>query len=56
MYASDYNDDALSEYSEKINKWLADGKTVWGFFNNDYYGYAVKNAGRLIELIDSLRY
>lgn len=52
LYASDYEDDVLNEYGRKIYRWLADGKEVWVFFNNDYHGYAVKNARRLIEITD----
>jgi uncharacterized protein YecE (DUF72 family) len=36
----------------KFDKSL-DGKEVWVFFNNDFGGYAVKNAGRLIKIINN---
>ena len=51
LYASDYNDAVLWEYGEKIKKWRAQSKTVWVFFNNDYHGFAIKNAIRLIDLL-----
>jgi len=54
LYASDYNENDLRSYAEKILIWLNEGKEVWVFFNNDYYGFAVKNAARLKEIIDLL--
>jgi len=54
LYASDYNEAVLSQYGEKIRNWLSEGREVWAFFNNDYYGFAVKNAERLREIIDLL--
>jgi uncharacterized protein YecE (DUF72 family) len=50
LYASDYSEDILREYGEKVRKWLAEGLDVWIFFNNDYHGYAIKNAEKLIEI------
>jgi len=51
LYASDYNEYDLRQYAGKIAGWLNDGKKVWVFFNNDYFGFAVKNAEKLIEII-----
>lgn len=51
LYASDYADSVLNDYAGKIVNWLTEGKAVWVFFNNDYHGYAVKNASRLMEII-----
>ncbi len=51
LYASDYSDDDLFQYAEKIKRWQQEGKEVWVFFNNDYQGYAIKNAKRLREMI-----
>ncbi|HOK74050.1 MAG TPA: DUF72 domain-containing protein [Bacteroidales bacterium] len=53
LYASDYNDDILREYAEKIKKWNHEGKEVWVFFNNDFHGYAVKNALSLMKMLNS---
>lgn len=52
LYASDYTEDVLQEYGEKISSWLDSGIEIWAFFNNDYYGYAVKNALRLREVVE----
>jgi uncharacterized protein YecE (DUF72 family) len=51
LYASDYSEEELSIYAEKIVGWLGEGKEIWAFFNNDFYGYAVKNAQQLISMI-----
>jgi len=54
LYASDYQENDLRSYAESILNWMNKGKEVWVFFNNDYYGYAVKNAERLKEIVDQL--
>lgn len=51
LYVSDYSEEVLKTYADKIAAWLSDGRNIWVFFNNDYHGYAVKNAIRLRELI-----
>ena len=53
LYASDYSDEILNDYAGKIRKWLKEGKEVWIFFNNDFGGFAINNAKRLIELVGS---
>lgn len=52
LYASDYSEDDLNHYAEKITQWLEEDKDVWVFFNNDYHGYAVSNAQRLNEILN----
>ncbi len=54
LYASDYSEAELQQYTEKIVNWLNNGKVAWVFFNNDFHGYAVKNAQRLRELVESV--
>lgn len=56
LYASDYCETDLILYAEKILKWLDEDKAVWVFFNNDYHGFAVKNAERLREIINRLSF
>lgn len=51
LYASNYSDQQLKEDAEQIKKWLKNGKDVYVYFNNDAYGYAVKNALKLKEFI-----
>jgi uncharacterized protein YecE (DUF72 family) len=54
LYASDYSETDLKLYAEKIISWRNEGKEVWVFFNNDYHGFAVKNAERLREIVSML--
>lgn len=55
LYASDYPEWELKEYALKIKEWMRRGKEVWAFFNNDFGGYAVKNAQKLREIIGSMQ-
>ena len=52
LYASDYSDPVLHSFAEKITAWLRNGKEVWVFFNNDFHGFAIRNAFKLRELVD----
>ncbi|MCX7705197.1 MAG: DUF72 domain-containing protein [bacterium] len=49
LFASEYSENQLKELSSKIKIWRKT-KEVFVYFNNDFYGYAVKNAGRLVKL------
>ena len=51
MYVSNYSDESLEHDAHRIRGWQAEGKDVWIYFNNDAYGYAVRNALRLKELL-----
>lgn len=53
LYSSDYTGTDLRQYAGKILNWLGAGHEVWVFFNNDYHGFAVKNASQLSELVHS---
>jgi uncharacterized protein YecE (DUF72 family) len=50
LYASEYSDEALRGWAERIRGWRAGGRDVFAYFNNDEMGYAPKNALRLREL------
>ena len=50
LYASEYSDDALRKWAERVKGWRAEGRDVFAYFNNDEMGYAPKNALRLREL------
>lgn len=51
VYASNYPDEYLRRDADRIRAWLKEGKDVYIYFNNDAYGYAVKNALRLKEFL-----
>ncbi|MBW1740927.1 MAG: DUF72 domain-containing protein [Deltaproteobacteria bacterium] len=48
LYASDYSEEELQAWAQKIKEW---GKDVYLYFDNDFEGYAVKNAKRLKEIL-----
>lgn len=47
LYSSEYSEEELRAWAEKIRRW---GKDTYVYFNNDFMGYAPKNAARLKEL------
>jgi len=47
LYGSEYSDDELKEWGRKIKEWERQKKRVFAYFNNDYKGFAVKNALKL---------
>jgi uncharacterized protein YecE (DUF72 family) len=49
LYASEYSEDELKGWAAKMKEW---GKDTYVYFDNDYRGYAPKNALRLKELLD----
>lgn len=51
-YHFSYTTDALMTYARKIMGWLAEGRQVWAFFNNDFDGHAVRNAQQMKALIE----
>lgn len=53
LYASLYAEWELKEYAAKIYNWVVKGREVWAFFNNDFGGYAVKNALKINEILTS---
>ncbi len=55
LYATDYSDEELDDFAYKIRGWMNEDKEIWAFFNNDYNGFAVKNAARLKEMISIVK-
>ena len=55
LFASNYSDRELKAWAEKIGEWKKKNcKTIFGYFNNDAYGFAVKNALTLKTMVSSL--
>ncbi|HSB05196.1 MAG TPA: DUF72 domain-containing protein [Thermodesulfobacteriota bacterium] len=54
LYGSNYSDQELKEWAAKIEGWKKKGKTAFVYFNNDAYGFAIKNALTLKKLISTL--
>jgi len=53
LYGSNYSDKELKQWAKKIEDWRKKKKTVFVYFNNDAYGFAVKNALTLKKLVSS---
>jgi uncharacterized protein YecE (DUF72 family) len=52
LYASSYSEEQLKDFAAMFINWKKQGHSVFAFFNNDIFGYAVQNAKRLIELCE----
>jgi uncharacterized protein YecE (DUF72 family) len=50
-YAGSYPPGALKKWARHIKSWRKDLKAIYVYFNNDFQGYAVKNALKLRELL-----
>jgi uncharacterized protein YecE (DUF72 family) len=44
LYGSNYSDEELLEWTNKGKSWLSQDKDIYAYFNNDAYGFAIKNA------------
>jgi uncharacterized protein YecE (DUF72 family) len=47
LYAGSYADEDLRWWADRIREWHAQGLDVYGYFNNDGYGHALRNADTL---------
>lgn len=50
-YASSYSERSLRTWAADVKRWLATGRDVYVYFDNDAEGHAVRNALRLEELV-----
>ncbi|GAG53302.1 unnamed protein product, partial [marine sediment metagenome] len=48
LYASEYTEEELETYARKIRRW---SKDTYLYFDNDYAGYAIKNAKGLKKIL-----
>lgn len=53
LYGSNYSKKELAKWANKIKKWLKDDFDIFVYFNNDFSGYAVKNARTLKNLFNN---
>jgi uncharacterized protein YecE (DUF72 family) len=51
-YASSYSTASLQRWASKIERWIAEGRDVHVYFDNDAEGHAVRNALTLRALLD----
>ncbi len=54
-YQGSYSDDRLADWAARMTAWLADGREVYGYFDNDQKGHAPRDAARLRTFIDRLQ-
>jgi len=52
VYRYDYSPDELAGWAERV-KAVLEGRTLYAFFNNDYYGNAIRNARTFREMLMS---
>lgn len=50
-YSGDYPEDMLGEWAKKIRRWKRLKRDAYLFFNNDSFGFAVKNAKELMAMV-----
>jgi uncharacterized protein YecE (DUF72 family) len=50
-YATCYSKAELRRDAKRIKSYLKDKKDIFIYFNNDYHGYAPKNAKELREMV-----
>jgi len=51
LYGSNYSDKELKQWAEKVRNWRRKRKIIFVYFNNDAYGFAIKNALLLKKMI-----
>jgi len=51
LYDSEYSEEQLQEWADKLKEWGKKTKEIYVYFNNDAHGYAVNNALKLKELL-----
>jgi uncharacterized protein YecE (DUF72 family) len=54
LYASEYSEEELAGWAQKIFRWQQKGLDVFVYFDNDANAYAVKNAIRLREMLGQM--
>jgi uncharacterized protein YecE (DUF72 family) len=52
-YASSYSTPHLRRWATSVERWLAEGRDVHVYFDNDAEGHAVRNARTLLDLVKS---
>lgn len=52
LFSSSYPDEMLRYFADKIIQWRKQGLNVWVYFNNDWFGYAIRNARTLKQMTE----
>ncbi|WP_426592428.1 DUF72 domain-containing protein [Cellulomonas sp. McL0617] len=53
LYGGSYSDADLHWWADRMREWVADGRDVLAYFNNDGAGFAVHNARTLRAILDA---
>lgn len=53
LYGGSYDDASMRWWADRIREWLEQGRDVYGYFNNDWEGHAVRNAQALRRLLEA---
>lgn len=53
LYGDSYSEDDLAWWADRVREWEKAGREVYTYFNNDGDGNAVRNAQRLLELLNN---
>jgi len=51
LFASRYSEEELAGWAAQVRSWLAEGRPVYAYFNNDAGGHAIENARMLLRLV-----
>jgi uncharacterized protein YecE (DUF72 family) len=51
LYGGSYSDDDLRWWADRLREWQAQQLDVFVYFNNDFGGNAVRNAGTMRALL-----
>jgi uncharacterized protein YecE (DUF72 family) len=51
VYGGRYGQEGLRPWADRMQGWLAEGRAVYAYFNNDAFGYAVEDAQALRGLL-----
>ena len=51
LYEGAYSETDLRWWADRLREWMADGRDVWAFFNNDLAGNAVRDTQLLGRLL-----
>jgi uncharacterized protein YecE (DUF72 family) len=55
LYNTKYHSATLKKYSRLFNKWQEEGRDLWIFFNNDWFGYGIENALTLRKFLEQAK-
>lgn len=52
LYGGSYDEASMRWWADRVQEWLAQGRDVYGYFNNDWEGHAVRNGQSLVAALE----